>query len=212
LGEYYNLKNIRDLLVEGFSEHDLRDALCFYEASFRPLYDQLSQQADKEAITQQIIDYAVRHLEVDSLLSWARQKNPRRYERHRPYRPEKEPSEVAHDTFSLLDNNHLGFGITLGGIYRGIPLKLAATDWATYGMRGKVRSGWLYIPQWTASHAVAFFKIHVSDDGTGYIHIADVAHPVHPVWLKTKTGYSKERDFHYIASPTEVWEFRWQET
>lgn len=212
MGEYYNLKNIRNLLVAGFSEHDLRDTLCFYEASFRPLYDQLSQQADKETIIQQIIDYAVRHLEVDSLLDWARQNNPRRYERHGPYRPQKELAQAAPATFSLLDDNHLGFGITLGGLYRGIPLRIAAVDWEEYGPLVQVRSGWLYISQWTESHAIAFFKILISDDGAGYIHIVDVAHPAHTIWLKTETGYEKEEKFHWHHSATDRWPFSWKET
>jgi hypothetical protein len=211
LGEYYNLKNIRDLLVEGFSEHDLRDTLCFYEPDFEPLHSQLSPRADKETIAQQIIEYAYRQLKVDSLLDWAQQKNPGRYERHRPYRQEAS-TQAAFSAFSPIDNNHLGHGITLGGLYRDIPLQLAAIDWAEYGPLVQVRSGWLFIAQWTESHAIAFFKIQVSYQGAGYIHLVDVAHPKHTIWLKTATGYYREQEFHWSSSATDLWEFTWKET
>lgn len=75
-----------------------------------------------------------------------------------------------------------------------------------------MRSGWLYVPQWTESLSVAFFKVHISELGAGYIHLVDVASPKHTIWLKTQTGYSNEKEFHYLSFPTDVWEFTWRET
>lgn len=211
MNEYYILKNIRELLIQGFSEEDLRQ-MCFYEVDFRSLYDYLPKNAGKDTVVHQIIEYGYKELKVDKLLSWAKGKNPKRYERHKPYVQLETDSEFTPNFFSPIENNDLGHGIILGGVYRGEPLKLAAVEWARYGTLSQVRSGWLYIPQWTESHSVAFFKIHVADEGAGYIHIVDVAAPTHTIWLKTQTGYSHEKDFHYLNYPTAVWEFTWRET
>jgi hypothetical protein len=88
-----------------------------------------------------------------------------------------------------------------------------ATDWAKYGT-GWVKSGWLYIPERTHSHAVTFFKIHAFDDKTGYIHILDSANPTHKLWLETNTGFREEQTFcwdeHKDALRTALWQFTWQ--
>jgi hypothetical protein len=212
MNEYYILKNIHDLLVQGFSENDLRHKLCQYQTDFEPLYAQLPQQADRETLAYHIIDYAHRQLKIESLLDWAQQNNSRRYKKHQPYLQEEVLPQPTEPLFSLIHDNDLGYGILLGGVYQSIPLRLAAIDWARYGRLGKVRSGWLYVPQWTTSHAIAFFKIHISDDGAGYIHIVDVAHPQHTIWLRTETGHHKEQNFHWISLATEVWNFTWKET
>jgi hypothetical protein len=59
-----------------------------------------------------------------------------------------------------------------------------------------MRGGWLFIPQWTANHAISFFKVHVFDNGTGYMHIVDTTDPAHTVYLATDTGSRKEKSFH----------------
>jgi len=207
--EYYNLKNIRDLLTRGFSEDELR-RLCLYEEDFRPLHTQLSQEASRETIADQIIDYSYQKLHVDQLLAWAEKQNPGRFARHKPYHHAE--TTTLESGFVLLETNHLGYEITLGGTYRNISLKIIAAGWEPYGTSGKVRSGWLYVPQLTASHAVTFFKIHISNDGKGYIHLVDAAHPIHPIWLRTRTGSHTEKEFHYISHPTDIWHFVWKET
>jgi hypothetical protein len=106
-------------------------------------------------------------------------------------------------------SNALGRGITLGGTYRNIPLRLVATRWSGYGMSW-MRSGWLFVPQLTCSHAIAFFKLHVQDEGSGYIHIIDASDPVHTIWLTTGTGFKKEDQFHYINHPMAIWPFSWK--
>ncbi|MCB9079009.1 MAG: hypothetical protein H6631_15500 [Anaerolineaceae bacterium] len=214
MNEYYNLKNIRDLLKQGFSERELRDDLCFYEVDFQPLRDQLPQNAGKDVVVQAILDFALQKIKVERLLEWVKHHNEARYNNHGPYfQPPEAPNKVAYNFLLALEDNHLGHGITLRGTYRGIDLKVAAIDWAEYGTLGKVRSGWLYVPQLTASHSVAFFKLHLRDDGTGYIHLVDVASPVHPIWLETQAGYKNKQYFHYDgqgAKAFDWWEFRWK--
>lgn len=80
----YNFDNIRTLLIEGFSESDLR-RLVFYGAEFRSLHDTLPRNAGKAEIVDEIIEYADRNLKFESLLKWAKAENPTRYERHKPY-------------------------------------------------------------------------------------------------------------------------------
>ncbi len=215
MDEHYNHKNIRDLLIEGFSEEELRDDLCFYEEDFRPLRKQLPQNAGKDRVVLFILDFALRKVKVDQLLEWAKSHNAARYEKHLPYfQPPEASNKIAQNFLLSLEGNHLGYGITLGGMYQGVPLKVAAIEWAEYGTGGKVRSGWLYVPQLTAGHSVAFFKVHIRDDGTGYIHLVDVASPVHPIWLETRVGYRNEQYFHYDnvgAKAFDWWNFNWEE-
>jgi len=117
--------------------------------------------------------------------------------------------------FRAVANNDLGYGIRIGGMYEYLPLLLVASEWAKYADRGWVKSGWLYEPNKSGtSHAVAFFKIHLDDDGTGYIHILDAANPVHTICLETQTGFRKEQEFCWDnVAPVErttFWEFRWK--
>ena len=84
MSQRYNLINIRNLLSQGFSAEELR-RLTFYDADFRRVYDQLSPNAGKAAIIDQIIDYAEDRLLLDKLLAWARAENPARYNQHQPY-------------------------------------------------------------------------------------------------------------------------------
>ncbi len=88
-------------------------------------------------------------------------------------------------------------------------MQIAATSWAEYGDT-LVRSGWLFVPQLTESHSVAFFKIHISDNGHGYIHIVDVANPPHNIWLTTQTGFRREDKFHHRTHATDLWQFTWK--
>jgi hypothetical protein len=208
-----NRKNIRALLHEGFSLNDLHD-LCFDEPKLKPIYDNWAEIKNKNEFIRQMIDYALNKFIVDLILEAARERNPPRFEHHKPYffpDPTLETvvqQEIPGESVGkvLLDND-LGKGILLGGIYENIPLQIVAHNWADYGGVGWVRSGWLFIPQWTPSHAVAFFKIHVLEDGTGYIHLVDVSHPAHTIWLVTRDGLKFEDEFHYITHPAEVWQF-----
>ena len=207
--EYYNLRNIRILLVEGFVIDELRD-LCFDEPRLRPVYENLSDATTKSELVRSIVDYAHRKLVIESVLDWAKQHNLSRFEEHQPYYSPEAPgvNPSATKVGTVLPDNDLGKGITLGGLYRDIPLRIVATEWVQYGA-SLARSGWLFIPQWTESHAIAFFKIHVLDDRKGYIHIVDVSDPTHIIFLATGTGFRMEKEFHYAAHPTDVWDFVW---
>lgn len=79
----YDLEKIHTLLINGFTESELRDDLCFYK--FRPVFDQLSKESGKKQIAQHLIEYAHQKVQVDKLLVWAKEHNPPRYEWHRPY-------------------------------------------------------------------------------------------------------------------------------
>ncbi len=211
MADYYNFKNIRILLTKGFTENDLLE-LCFDEPELRPVYENRAEAAGKSNLVRQIIDHAHTRLAIESVLNWAKDHNPARYEKHQPYYqpgPPKTQENSSQITLVLPDND-LGKGITLGGVYRTIPFRIVATKWAEYG-ESWVRSGWLFIPQWTENHAIAFFKIHAYDVGVGYIHLVDVSDPKHTIWLTTETGFKKEGEFHYIMHPSDTWEFVWRE-
>lgn len=80
----YNLRNIRALLNEGFTDAELRH-LCYDEPVFRPVYDQLAQETGKARIVDHLLEYAGRKLLLDHLLALVKELNPDQYEKHRPY-------------------------------------------------------------------------------------------------------------------------------
>lgn len=80
----YNLKNIRALLIEGFSDADLR-RFCYDEPTFRPVYNELAGATGKAAIVDRLLEYAERQELLDSLLDRAKDQNPARYKSHGPY-------------------------------------------------------------------------------------------------------------------------------
>ena len=85
---YYNLKNIRTLLTEGFTSEELR-ALTFDEPNFRPVFDQMSASSGKAEIVDRLLQYADQQLLIDQLLIHAKKRNPARYEYYQPYRLKK---------------------------------------------------------------------------------------------------------------------------
>lgn len=68
MSRIYNLKNIRALLIDGFTSAELRD-LCFYNPEFRFVYDHLDQNTPKIDIVDLLIEYAERRALLGSLLS-----------------------------------------------------------------------------------------------------------------------------------------------
>ncbi|MCB0163183.1 MAG: SUMF1/EgtB/PvdO family nonheme iron enzyme [Anaerolineae bacterium] len=80
----FNLKNIRTLLNEGFTDSELR-RLCYDEPDFRPVYDQLSQEMGKDLIIDKLIEYAERRELIDRLLALTKIRNPRKYKKYQPY-------------------------------------------------------------------------------------------------------------------------------
>lgn len=206
MGQPYRFKNILALLTEGFSASELK-TMCFDQPALRPIYEELSDQANKTDLARKIIDYATQRLAIESILNWAKETNLSRYEMHQPYLADE--VSKTDPLAQFVPDNDLGYGIALGGVYQNTPLEVAATQWAEYGS-GWVRSGWLFVPQLSESHSVAFFKVHVLGDGKGYIHIADVADPIHSIWLATRAGFRREQEFHYAAHPSDIWDFTWK--
>lgn len=80
----YNSKNIRTLLLEGFSEAELRD-FCHDEPMFRPVENELSSTSSKAEIVQRILSYAERKVLMEPLLNWAKEQGPAKYEEYQPY-------------------------------------------------------------------------------------------------------------------------------
>ncbi len=107
------------------------------------------------------------------------------------------------------------YGIKIGGTFNNAPLKMISSDWKKSDDMGRIKSGWLYSPdRYGSSHAVTFFKIHVFDDHTGYLHIADVADPEHTIWMKTTAGSCEDGKFCWTPPPgaktVDRWKFCWK--
>lgn len=81
----YHLKKIRVLLSEGFSEAELR-RLCFEETDFKPVYHQLSDRSSQAEIIDVLLEFAEQKSLLESLLTWAGEYNPARYEQYQPYK------------------------------------------------------------------------------------------------------------------------------
>ncbi len=84
MSRQYHIKNIRILLIEGFTDKELRD-LCFETPDFEPIYHQLAENSGKTEIVRQLLEYAKQKLLIDQLLTLVRELNPARYEQHQPY-------------------------------------------------------------------------------------------------------------------------------
>lgn len=84
MAQSFNLKNIRTLLIQGFTDEELR-RLCYDNPKFRPVYDRLSQGMGKARVIQELIEYAERQELVETLLAEAKKFNPARYKKHQPY-------------------------------------------------------------------------------------------------------------------------------
>lgn len=84
MSKHYNLKNIRTLLTEGFTDEELR-RLCYDLPDFRPVYDQIAQNTGKAGIIDRLIEYADRKLLIETLLTLTKEYSPARYEKHQPY-------------------------------------------------------------------------------------------------------------------------------
>lgn len=123
--------------------------------------------------------------------------------------------QVDPDKVEQVEGSDIGRGIKLGGEYYGQPLDIIASGWKRYGQDNSVRSGWLYSSTHNGvSHAIAFFKVHVFDDGRGYIHIQDAANPGHMLWLETAVSARHQELFCWDCPQqlprSALWEFRWK--
>lgn len=82
--QQHNLKNIRSLLNEGFSDEELRQ-LIFDVPIFRPVHNQLAQNTSKTQIVQLLLEYADKKELIENLLDQAKERNPTKYENCQPY-------------------------------------------------------------------------------------------------------------------------------
>jgi len=80
----FNLKNIRVLLTEAFSDEELRQ-LCYDETPFKPVYEQLTQAMSKDTLIHHLIEYAERRDLVEALLAAVQERNPAKYNKYHPY-------------------------------------------------------------------------------------------------------------------------------
>lgn len=80
----YKIRNIRTLLLEGFKIQDFH-TFFLEEKQFKPLSFELGATANQTQIVNNLLQFAQRHLIIETLLTWCRVKNPKRYEFHQPY-------------------------------------------------------------------------------------------------------------------------------
>jgi hypothetical protein len=111
-------------------------------------------------------------------------------------------------------NNDLGKGIKIGGSSNQGNLLVIAGGWDRFLDIGWVNSGWLYDTGGATSLAVAFFKVHVLDNGKGYAQIFGAANPPFNVWLSINSNQRFEDRVCWNDSPgiqtTKQWDFTWR--
>ncbi len=80
----YHHSQIRKLLTDGFTPSELK-TFAYDNDDFRPVYNKLTEESDKEKIIKELIDYADRQEQLDTLLAWAKETNPAKYNLYQPY-------------------------------------------------------------------------------------------------------------------------------
>lgn len=114
MSKHYNLQNIHTLLIEGFTAEELR-RLCYH--SFRDVYNQLASNSGKTEIIDKLIEYADQKELIEILLTWSKENNSTKYEKHKPYyenstitepTPTKFRDEVSSVTFPIISIGILG--------------------------------------------------------------------------------------------------------
>lgn len=121
MAQGFNLRNIRTLLTQGFTDEELRH-LCYDNPEFRPVYEQLAQVTSKGGIVQELIEYAERKELMETLLAVAKELNPARYEKLQPYygiHIEPAPSSgipgKSHGPIASSGTRGKSHGVVLGG-------------------------------------------------------------------------------------------------
>ncbi|RPJ56533.1 MAG: CHAT domain-containing protein, partial [Dehalococcoidia bacterium] len=107
MAQTYHAKNIYNLLLEGFTEPELR-RFCFYEPNFRSVYEQLPTVAGKTDVADAIVQFATSHDLVKLVLDWAKENNPSRYNGNQPYFVEVSPTQDEQKYFASSDDNAWG--------------------------------------------------------------------------------------------------------
>jgi hypothetical protein len=80
----YHHSQIRKLLTDGFTANELK-IFAYDTDDFRPVYNKLAEETDKERFIEELIDYADRKEQLDNLLVWAKETNPAKYNLYQPY-------------------------------------------------------------------------------------------------------------------------------
>ncbi len=127
----YNLGNIRTLLLQGFTDAELR-RLCFDVPGFRPVYDSLSSGSGKAEIVDRLLEYAERQVQMEALLELARQGNPRRYELHGPYTGAAGPGQPGSTSggaapAATAGPGQAGGAFTLSGNFQGAIINIGSS-------------------------------------------------------------------------------------
>lgn len=81
----YNTENIRRLLKSGFTYEELHNDLCFDQAEFRSVLEQIPDPTSINVIVQAILEHAERWNLTRNLLEWAKKNNRAQYDNHQPY-------------------------------------------------------------------------------------------------------------------------------
>lgn len=81
MSKQYNLKNIRALLLHGFTVEELR-RFSFDNLDFRPVYDALAEHTGKAKFIDLLMEYAEQKSKIEILLVWAKENNPDKYEEY----------------------------------------------------------------------------------------------------------------------------------
>jgi serine/threonine protein kinase len=98
----YHLRKIYTLLVQGFTESQLRD-LCANVPEFRPVHEQLPANADKDETIRQLFEHAQKTSQFDLLLAWAKTQNPAKYETLHPYYDDPHPAGQYLGKYRLIE-------------------------------------------------------------------------------------------------------------
>jgi hypothetical protein len=88
----YHLRKIYTLLIQSFTETQLRD-FCKQMPDFHPVCGQLTIYSSKDDILRQIFEYARQADLFDVLLEWARIQNPEKFAGLQPYYEETETQD-----------------------------------------------------------------------------------------------------------------------
>lgn len=145
----YNLKNIRILLIEGFTPEEIR-RFCHETPEFRPVHDQLAEDTGKAKIIDLLLEYAEQKVKVELILIWAKEQNPVRYVEHGPYNSivtsqgslsdiHKSPQCLCFFAYSIVPAS-LGETIELGinQINIGGSGAVTVQSWKSLGTVGKI--------------------------------------------------------------------------
>jgi hypothetical protein len=85
----YNLKDLRKLLTNAFTDVELRQ-LCYDTPAFRPVYEQFAAGTGKAQIIQSLLEFSERKGLLDQLLAAARDEAPNQYAEFESGQPERE--------------------------------------------------------------------------------------------------------------------------